>query len=177
MTIGHEPPEEEAMVGRRAFLIGAMLAFASCVSTPATTPVPSVYVMRHLNTPKGTTDPDLTPEGLATAEALAGWLSRDPPIAIFVSNTKRAMQTAAPTSRRFGVNATVYNPANTSELLTSVLAQQGTVLVVGHSNTVPDIIAGLGGEKPAALVHEDFGDIWHVQGAERRTTKAKLPLR
>ena len=163
---------------RRAFLITAMFVLAGCASAPRpTTPVPNIYVMRHLNTPNDATDPDLTPEGMATAAALAEWLSTDPPTAIFVTDTKRARQTAAPTAKRFGVTPTVYNPSDKSALIRSVLAQQSTVLIVGHSNTVPDIIAGLGGERPAPLVHEDFGDIWRVQGTARTTIRAKLPQR
>lgn len=160
---------------RRTFLIVAAIVLAGCVLAPRpVTPVPNIYVMRHLDTPKGAKNPDLTSAGHATAQALAGWLSRDPPRVIFVSNTKRAMQTATPTAKRFGVTPTVYDPSDTSELVKSVLAQSGTVLVVGHSNTVPDIIAGLGGERPGAMVHEDFGDIWHIHGPARTTTRAKL---
>jgi broad specificity phosphatase PhoE len=167
--------EDLLTVHRRVFLMSALCVLASCMSTPLiTAPVPNVYVVRHLNTPKGMTDPDLTPEGLAAADALARWLSRDPPTAIFVSNTKRAMQTAPPTAKRLGVTPTVYNPGDTPALLASVLARHGTVLVVGHSNTVPDIIAGLGGERPLSLAHEDFGDIWRVYGTARTTSKTAL---
>lgn len=163
---------------RTALLIAAAVALAGCLSTPRpAAPVPNIYVMRHLHTPKGVTDPPLTPAGAATAAALANWLSADPPTAIFVSNTRRAAQTAAPTAQRFGVTPIVYNPADTAGLLASVLAQPGTVLVVGHSNTVPDIVAGLGGERPAPLVHEDFGDIWRIYGIPRTTVRAKLPAR
>ena len=57
-----------------------------------------------------------------------------------------------------------------------MLKERGTVLIVGHSNTVPDIVAGLGGTRPDPLVHEDFGDIWHIAGPERVTTRDKLKL-
>ena len=165
-------------MGRGIFLIAAILALTGCVSAALpTTPVPNIYVMRHLNTPEGVTDPDLAPEGRAAAEALATWLAPDPPSAIFVSDTKRARQTAAPTAVRFGVAPTVYNPRDTPGLLSSILAHQGTFLIVGHSNTVPEIIAGLGGEKPAPLFHLDFGDIWRIHGAARTTSRAKLPQR
>lgn len=161
---------------RRAFLISTLMLLTGCASVPAAppAPVPNVYVIRHLHTPKGVTDPDLTAEGQVAAGVLAAWLSRDPPAVIFVSDTKRAKQTAAPTAKRFGVTPTVYDPRDSAALLTSVLAQQGTVLVVGHSNTVPDIVAGLGGERPAPLVHEDFGDVWRVYGPARTTVRAKL---
>lgn len=151
---------------------------AACVFTPQSISLgPNIYVMRHLHTLKGTSDPSLTPEGQATAEALADWLAPDPPRAIFVSDTKRAKETVAPTAMRFGVIPTVYNPADTPALLSSVLAEKGTVLVVGHSNTVPRIIAALGGQPPAALVHEDFGDVWRISGKERTTIRTKLSNR
>lgn len=150
------------------------LPLAGCMSVRPPQPAPNIYVIRHLHTPKDAKDPDLTTEGQSYAVALAQWLLHDPPTVIFVSNTKRAQQTAAPTARRYGLAPKVYDPSNTPALVSTVLRQQGTVLVVGHSNTVPDIIAGLGGERPAALVHEDFGDIWHIQGPARATTRTKL---
>lgn len=161
---------------RRALLITCMLTLVGCAaSSRAPSSRPNIYVMRHLNTPKGATNPDLTLEGRAAAEALAKWLAADPPRAVFVSDTKRARQTAAPVAARFGLTPTVYDASDTTRLVASVLALQGTVLVVGHSNTVPDIIAALGSERPAALSHEDFGDIWRIQGAARTTTRFKFP--
>jgi broad specificity phosphatase PhoE len=152
-----------------------LFALAGCAATPRAAALePNILVIRHLHTPKGATDPDLTSEGHAAAQALAKWLSRNPPRAIFVSDTKRARQTAAPAATRFRVTPIVYDPRDTAALLASVQAQRGTVLIVGHSNTVPDIVAGLGGERPAPLVHEDFGDIWHIQGPERRTNRTKF---
>lgn len=152
-----------------------LLSLPGCMSVEPPQPTPNIYVVRHLHTLKGVKDADLTTEGRAYAMALAHWLSRDPPQVIFVSSTKRAQQTAAPTAQRYGVTPNEYNPADTAGLVATILRQQGTVLVVGHSNTVPDIVAGLGGERPGALVHEDFGDIWHIQGPARTTTRTRLP--
>jgi len=122
----------------------------------------NVYVMRHLNTPAGQPDPDLLPEGRQSAEALATWFRDEQPVAIYVSEYKRTRQSAAPLAARLGLTPIVYNPADTPGLIARVRAEHGAVLIVGHSNTVPDIVAALGGERPAALVHEDFGDIWRV---------------
>jgi len=47
-------------------------------------------------------------------------------------------------------------------------------LIVGHSNTVPDIVEKLGGQRPDDLSHEDFGDIWHIAGPEKITTQARI---
>jgi hypothetical protein len=37
------------------------------------------------------------------------------------------------------------------------------VLVVGHGNTVPEIVAQLGGARPGELTETDFGDIFRVR--------------
>lgn len=159
---------------RRALLITALFALAGCATVSQKAVEPNIFVVRHFHTPKDLTDPDLTSEGQAAARSLAAWLSRNPPRAIFVSDTKRAKQSAAPVAARFRVIPTLYDPRDTPALLAAVRAQHGTVLIVGHSNTVPDIIAGLGGQRPGPLMHEDFGDIWHIEGPERRTSRTRL---
>nr|WP_314442341.1 phosphoglycerate mutase family protein [uncultured Sphingomonas sp.] len=157
----------------RALLALLLLALAGC-ATMGTPPTPNIYVVRHLNTPAGVANAQLTDEGRANAVKLAEWLRRDPPRTILVSDTDRARDTAAPTAARFEAAVLTYDPKDTPALIAQVLASPGTVLVVGHSNTVPDIVGGLGGTRPAQLVHEDFGDIWHISGPERTTVRAKL---
>jgi broad specificity phosphatase PhoE len=149
---------------------------AAAQGQPATHPI---YVMRHLNTPAGEPDPDLLPEGRAAAIALADLMETDAfqgarrPVAIYVSDYKRTRQTAAPLAARLALNVTIYDPRDTPSLLARVRAEPGPVLIVGHSNTVPDIVAALGGNRPAPLVHEDFGDLWVVEPGGA-TTKLRL---
>ncbi len=139
-------------------VLGTLLAFAA---VPAAAQQ-SVYVMRHLDTPAGQQDPDLLPEGRRAAEALAAWFQAERPAAIYISDYKRTRQTVAPLAARLGLTPNLYDPRDTPGLIARVRTEHGVVLVVGHSNTVPDIIAALGGTRPAPLVHEDFGDIWRV---------------
>jgi phosphohistidine phosphatase SixA len=158
----------------RALLALLLLALTGC-ATLTDRAVPNVYVVRHLHTPAGVPNAQLTAQGRAAAERLAEWLKRDPPQTILVSDTDRARDTAAPTAQRYGTAVLTYDAKDTPALVAQALASPGTVLVVGHSNTVPDIVAGLGGGRPAPLVHEDFGDIWHISGPKRTTTRSKLP--
>ena len=161
---------------RRAgiMMIAALMAVGGCAGTRDSAPKPDVYVMRHLHTPAGVRDPDLTSEGARVAVLLVDWFRRDKPQAIYVSRTKRAEQTAAPLARSLGVTPTAYDPADTPGLIAAVSRETGTVLVVGHSNTVPDIVAGLGGQRPAPVVHEDFGDIWRIDGSTREAKRSKV---
>lgn len=156
--------------------LALLAALASWTGQPAVPAQPNVYVMRHLHTPAGVSDPDLTAEGMKYAAEVDDWFRQDPPAAIYVSTTKRAQQTAQPLAGRLKLAFKLYDPRDTPGLLSRVAQESGTVLIVGHSNTVPDIVEGLGGTRPGPLVHEDFGDIWHVAGPDRVTTHVRLKL-
>ena len=160
----------------RTMFAGLLLLLAACVTPQAPRPQPNYYVMRHLHTPAGATDPDLTAEGQRYAALVSDWFRRDPPDVIYVSSPKRAQQTAAPLAARLGLTPKVYDPKDTAALIAAVKAERGTVLIVGHSNTVPDIVEQLGGTRPAPLIHEDFGDVWHIAGPDHGTTRVRLSL-
>ena len=130
------------------------------------------YVMRHLDTPKGERDPDLLPAGAAKATALVMWFDSKPLAAIFATPYRRTQQTAAPIAAARGLTVQTYDPADEAALIARVKAVAGPVLIVGHSNTVPEIVAALGGERPDELAHEDFGDVWTVTASG--TVREKL---
>jgi broad specificity phosphatase PhoE len=130
--------------------------------------------MRHLHTPQGERDPDLTAEGQAAAQRLPGLLGTDRIAAIYVTQFKRTQQTAASVAARFGLTPIVYDPADTPGLIARVRAGPLPALIVGHSNTVPDIVQQLGGPRPGPLTHPDFGDLWRV-GADGTTVKQRVP--
>ncbi len=153
-------------------LIPLMLTLltAACASMPAPR-APDFHVVRHLHTPEGERDPDLTEQGKTAAEWLAARFEHRPPAAIYVTDFRRSRQTAEPLARRHGLVPIVYDPADTPGLVARVRAGPLPALIIGHSNTVPDIVEQLGGTRPAPLSHPDFGDIWEVdsRGTTRRT--------
>ncbi len=162
------------MRGTGQLIVALLLALGGCASVQQPLAPPNIYIMRHLNTPAGATDPDLTSDGQRNAVLLVNWFKRDRPAVIYVSRTKRAQQTAAPLARSLNITPKIYNPVDTASLVAALSGETRTVLVVGHSNTVPDIIERLGGQRPAPLVHEDFGDIWKIDGRTRATTRSKI---
>ena len=105
---------------------------------------------------------------------LVGLFAADPPRVIYVSTTRRARETAAPLAAKLRAEVRGYDPGDTAALVARVLAERGPVLVVGHSNTVPEIVARLGGARPAALAETDYGDVWHLWGTPRRTERLKM---
>ncbi|HWH21816.1 MAG TPA: phosphoglycerate mutase family protein [Allosphingosinicella sp.] len=159
----------------RLFAALSILLLAACFPVAPQVPIgPSYYVMRHLETPQGVQDPNLTAEGQANARLLPSFFENDPPAAIYVSSTRRAQQTAAPLAQALGITPKIYDPANTPALVQRVRAETGTVLVVGHSNTIPDIVQQLGGTRPDPIVHDQFGDVWHISGINGATLRLRL---
>lgn len=152
-------------------LLALLPGITACATTPAP-PEPSYVVMRHLHTPQGERDPDLTAEGQAAAQALVQVVER--PAAIYVTDFKRTQQTAAAVAARYGLTPIVYDPADTPSLVARVRAGPFPALIVGHSNTVPDIVEQLGGTRPGDLSHPDFGDVWRI-GAGGTTTRTRIP--
>jgi broad specificity phosphatase PhoE len=146
---------------------------AACATAPPPAQ-PTYFVMRHLHTPQGERDPDLTAQGRAAAERLVQMFVRERPAIIYVSSFKRSQQTAAPLAARLGLTPIVYDPADTPALVARVRAGPWPVLIVGHSNTVPDIVQQLGGARPGDLTHPDFGDLWRI-AADGTTVRSRIP--
>ena len=95
-------------------------------------------------------DPALSQAGARRARALAAALRDAGVTAILTSPFRRTRETAQPLAQAADVTPSVVAVGNSmagylAALTASVLAQTGTVLVVGHSNTVPQLIAALGG--------------------------------
>lgn len=121
-----------------------------------------VFVVRHLQKGEGP-DPSLTAEGAANAQRLAATLKGKGIVAIFATPTRRAMETGEPLAKALGLKVTPYNPSDPGALAAKVAVATGPVLVVGHSNTVPDLVQLFGGAKPAPLADQDYGTVYDVE--------------
>ncbi|HEY0623432.1 phosphoglycerate mutase family protein [Sphingomonas sp.] len=148
-----------------------ILALAALIALPAFAQDAPIYVTRHYDTPAGEADPDLTAQGKARASQLASWFYGRTLKAIYVSDFKRTRQTVAPLAAVVGVTPETYDPRDTPAIVARARAAGGPVLIVGHSNTVPDLVAGLGGKRPDELKHADFGDLWTIEGGSTERTK------
>ena len=126
----------------------------------------TVIVLRHAEKaaePAG--DPELSPVGIARAQRLAGLLGSTPIAAVYASDTRRAQQTAAALAARQGLAVTVRDGKDVRGLLEEIGSRQvgRTVVVVGHSNTVPQIVAALTRDRHrVALGEGDFDRLFIV---------------
>ena len=134
----------------------------------ASTPAKQIFVMRHLEAGEGT-DPALTETGAANAEKLSRVLAGSDVRAIFVTNTRRSRETAAPLAEKLGLDAETYDPRRPDLLAEKLKHADGNALVLGHSNTVSDLIGRLGGTPPGQLDPADFGTVWRIDGGSKVT--------
>ncbi|HEX8216597.1 MAG TPA: phosphoglycerate mutase family protein [Allosphingosinicella sp.] len=137
------------------------LAVAGCATAAPEAREEAFYVMRHLQK-AADADPGLTPEGQRCAMRLAEEMAASGVRAIYASTTRRARETASPLATRLGAIPTEYDPRDTTALIGRVRAEPGSVLVVGHSNTVPEIVERLGGARPGDLSEDRYGEVWRV---------------
>lgn len=121
----------------------------------------AVYVIRHLQKAAGD-DPALTSEGAENAQILADMLEDKGITAIYSTDTRRTMQTAAPLAERLGLTINAYDHRRPDALAALVAATDGGVLVVGHSNTVGDLITHFGGTTAPILTEQDYGTLFMV---------------
>ena len=134
-----------------------LLLFVS-VSMAAAQPV--VVIVRHAEkAANGGNDPDLSSAGSARAEALARILKDSGITAIFTTEFKRTQETAAPTATLIGVTATVVPAKDTAGLVAKLHQLNGNGLVVGHGDTIPNIIKALGIDRPINIPDEDYSEL------------------
>lgn len=127
-----------------------------------------VYVVRHAE--KDVTDPSnrnppLSAEGSRRATDLLKVLEKEPVAGIFSTDYVRTRSTAGPVAEKKGLEIATYPPADFSGLAEKVRAQYAgkTVLVVGHSNTVAQIVRALGGDPGMEeLTEEDYDYLFRV---------------
>ncbi|MDX2262778.1 MAG: histidine phosphatase family protein [Gemmatimonadales bacterium] len=142
------------------------------LAAPADTIRPvTVIVVRHAEkAAEPANNPGLSPAGVARAAAIDSAVADAKVTAILVTPYLRNSETAAPVARRFGLTPIVVpisGGAGGVQLHAAAMAAKarelgGTVLVVGHSNTVGAVVEALGGPKVGNLPETEYTLMWTV---------------
>lgn len=136
----------------------------------------TVFLVRHAEREEEPRqDPPLTKNGVARSHTLARLLSSAGIKAIFTSQFNRTKQTGEPLAAKLGLTVTPFtlklSPSNprqiaeesTAEVTNKILQHGGqSVLVVGHSNSVPDVIKMLGGDVVPTIDERKHDDLFVV---------------
>jgi len=150
------------------------LTLAVLLATVSLVTAQTVFVVRHAeraDTATGAsmtaTDPDLSEIGHARAQSLAVALKDAGVTAIYVTEFKRTQQTAEPLAKVLGIQATVVSAKDVAGLIEKVKVASGNTLIVGHSNTVPQILKHLGVVDEVKLGDADYDNLFVVTRGEK----------
>jgi broad specificity phosphatase PhoE len=146
---------------RFASLLLVLAVFVLFVS--ATAAQSTIFVVRHAEKAEsGGNDPDLSEAGRARAESLAKMLKNANITAIYATEFKRTQQTATPAAKALGLALTIVPAKDTATLSAKLRDLHGNALVVGHGNTIPDLIKALGVETPVNIAETDYDNLFVV---------------
>lgn len=146
------------MLDRRIFLAG-VLSLAACAS-PGQVAVPpgtTLIVLRHADR----LGEDLTPEGVARAEALVAALDGVPIDAIYAPGIKRNLDTAAPLARARGLEIQRIPAENPASRLMAAGAGK-TIVWIGNKGNLQAIWDAIAAPEPPPL---EYGDLYFVTRA------------
>jgi len=169
----------------KRMLIGSIclihLLLATAVASAADKQI--IFVVRHAERADAgsadarsmSADPPLSAAGKARAERLAAMLRDAHVVHVFTTELRRTRETAAPLATAAHVEPVPVPSKDVDGLVARVTATNGASLIVGHSNTVPEILKKLGVSEPVHIDDEQFGDLFVVvRGDPGDVTLVKL---
>ncbi|MGI9271052.1 MAG: SixA phosphatase family protein [Woeseiaceae bacterium] len=146
-----------------AIAIGLAWFFESQATT-------TIIFVRHAEqTSHDDADPSLSDAGRARVAELTRQLADADVVAginaIYATTYKRSTETVQPLADRLDLPINVYDAADTETVLETILkSHKGEIIVVvGHSNTVPELIANLGASKNVpTIARDEFDNIYII---------------
>ncbi len=127
----------------------------------------TVLVLRHgerEGPPADPVDPPLSAAGQTRAQELVRVVGEAGVTAIFATEFQRTQQTVQPLATARGLTVIQLPAADTAGVVSQITSNHrgGTVLVCAHSNSVDDIIDGLGGGAMGNLPESQFDNLFVV---------------
>ncbi|MBV2128718.1 SixA phosphatase family protein [Arsukibacterium indicum] len=127
----------------------------------------TIYLVRHAEKQDGSKDPVLSECGQARAAALARYFNDIELEAVFATPYQRTRQTAEPVAASKQLTVTSYDPRQPEQLHKQIQTFSRPVLVVGHSNTVPELVKLFSGIEVAPLSEQQYNLLYKVQLGEQ----------
>jgi len=155
-------------------VLGAVVVIAFL--TTFRQPVTTLILIRHAEKiiDPNNSDPDLSPAGQTRAQEIVRMFGDAGINAVYVTQYKRTKETVQPLAAKLGLPINQVNSKSTAELLTRIRSENRgqTVFIAGHNNTVPEIIAALGGPTYPTIPESEYDNLYIV--TVYRTGKAKV---
>ncbi len=175
------------MKGIKLLLILVLtLGFLGCKEDPkeveqvVNNHISTFYFIRHAEKDRSRPedkDPELNQSGLGRAMRWAEILDNVALDAIYTSNYKRTSMTAAPTAIKKDITPQYYDPHAVNIEEFKNLNLDKNVLIVGHSNTIPQFVNGLlGEEKYQSMEDYDNSSLFIVRIIDGVATDIRLKM-
>ncbi len=146
----------------------ALLTLAATATATAAHAQTVIYLVRHAEksltetsdppidmAARGTSDPHLDMAGRDRAQALLHVLEEAGITKVMSTDTKRTRETVAPLAEKLGLPVEIYDAGALPAFAEQLRKMSGRILVVGHSNTTPELVRLLGGD-PGSPINEDY---------------------
>lgn len=132
---------------KQLFIFLVAFSFSNSSFAQSETAVTKIFIVRHAEKESGN-DPDLTAAGKIRAGDLMRTLQSEGVQKIYVSKTRRSQNTADSMRIQLHISAVQYDADTLCEKLIAAIMENRdfgkTILIIGHSNTIPQIIRKLG---------------------------------
>lgn len=141
-----------------------LLAASAALPLQALAETFHIYVSRHgEKVVSDSKDPPLTAAGELRARHIAHMLKDAGIRQVFSTPYQRTQQTAAPTAAQFGLKVQSYDPAKQAEFAQQLRREGGgNMLLVGHSNTLTDLVRHLGGDPGGDIADDEYNRLYHL---------------
>jgi 2,3-bisphosphoglycerate-dependent phosphoglycerate mutase len=152
----------------KTFLI-LLIFLSSCTTT--------YYIVRHGEKEAATSmssDVKLSAAGEERAEALKQVLKNKHIQYVYSTNTARTKGTVRPLAETLGVDLETYDPRDSTFIDRVKKRGKGNAIIVGHSNTVDDIVNGFFGKHLLSdLPDNAYGDLFIIKRKGKHYTFSK----
>lgn len=141
----------------------SVLLWILVVTLPAQAQAPNestvIYLVRHAEKVDDSRDPSLSKPGLERALLLAQMLRDADLTHLHSTDLERTRDTANPIALQTGLEVKIYDPQHLTEFAGLLRATPGRHLVVGHSNTTPQLVRLLGG-KSSEIADDEYDRLY-----------------
>jgi len=132
------------------------------------------YFVRHFEKQQGD-DPHLSELGQQSAQKLVTAFEGKQLNKIYSTQYHRTLESAAPLAAARGLEIIIYDPAKL-ELFAQQIKTENHILIVGHSNTTPQLIRLMGAEV-ADLTEADYGQLFTLIKEQKQVNLSIHKLR
>lgn len=130
-----------------------------------------VYLVRHAERAEdGTDDPPISAAGEQRSRLLADMLHDAALTHIHTTDYVRTRATAAPIADQAGLEPALYGADDLGAFAIRLRATPGRHLVIGHSNTTPELVAALGGDPGGPIEQDEYDRLYMLTVTESAVT-------